>query len=148
MRFADGLQESDSKTIWVETMTEIEVPDGIIRLYPPLFGENDNNRSVCVLATAEEYDILITGDLDRFAEMRMLSHWNWPDVDLLIAGHHGASDATGQVLLDFVRPEIVLVSVGADNPYGHPSEETLRRIRQSGAEILRTDQLGTVQITP
>jgi len=146
--WVDAQQETDSQVIYLEAMTEITVPDGIIRLYPSLWGENDNNQSVCVLATAEEYDILITGDLDRFAEMRMLSHWNWPDVDLLVAGHHGAADSTGQVLLDDVQPETVLISVSADNPYGHPSEETLQRIQQTGAEILRTDQLGTIQITP
>ena len=143
-----NLQERNCQIIHLETKTEIAVPNGVIRLYPSLSGENDNNQSLCVLATAEEYDILVTGDLDRFAEMRMLSHWNWPDVDLLVAGHHGAAASTGQVLLDMIRPETVLISVGEDNPYGHPSEETLQRIRQSGAEILRTDQLGTIEITP
>lgn len=142
-----ALEASGSQVFLIESMTEIAVPDGKIRLYPPVFQENDNNGGVCVLATASEYDILITGDMDRFAEMRLLSVWGLPDVELLVAGHHGAADAVSQVLLETVVPETVVISVGAENDYGHPAAETISRIEAAGAEILRTDQLGNIVIT-
>ena len=80
--------------------------------------------------------------------MRLLSRWELPVVDLLVAGHHGAKSSTSQTLLEHVHPETVVISVGADNSYGHPAEETLQRISDMGAEILRTDQLGTIVIQP
>lgn len=141
------LEVSDSQVFVASGLTEISVPNGEIRLYPAVLKENDNNGGVCVLATAAEYDILVTGDMDRFAEMRLLARYDLPDVELLVAGHHGSKDATSQVLLDAVTPETVVVSVG-ENTYGHPAEETLRRIKAAGAEVLRTDELGTVTITP
>ena len=148
---SDGLQmeptTASQQVFLVNEVMEIAFSGGKITLYPPVLKENDNNGGVCVLATAAEYDILVTGDLDRFAEMRLLSRYALPDVDLLMAGHHGSKDSTSQILLDTVRPETVVVSVG-ENPYGHPAAETLERITAIGAEILRTDELGTIVITP
>lgn len=143
-----ALEESGSRVFQVNTTMEITFPGGKILLYPPVSGENDNNSGVCVLATAAEYDILVTGDLDQYAEMRLLSRQTLPAVELLVAGHHGSAGATSQILLDTVQPETVLISVGKDNPYGHPAQETLDRIARTGAEILRTDELGTITIKP
>ena len=67
-----------------------------------------------------------------------------PDVELLIAGHHGSKNSTSQELLDAVQPETVIISVSADNPYGHPAEELLKRLQKSGCEIYRTDENGTI----
>ena len=80
--------------------------------------------------------------------MRLLSRETLPAVELLVAGHHGSAESTSRILLDTVQPETVLISVGKDNPYGHPARETLDRIAQTGADILRTDELGTITIEP
>ena len=141
------LESAESDVFYVNEITKITFSDGEITLYPPVFKENDNNGGVCVLATAAEYDILITGDLDQFAEMRLLSRYALPDVDLLVAGHHGSRDSTSQILLDAVRPETVVISVG-ENTYGHPAAETVQRIERTGAELLRTDEWGTITIVP
>lgn len=132
----------------VETKTELICQGGKLTIYPPVSGENGNNSGLCVLATAAEYDMLITGDLDQYAEMRLLSRWNLPKVALLVAGHHGSKSSTSQVLLEKLQPETVVISVGADNSYGHPSPETLARIETIGAQVLRTDELGTIILTP
>jgi beta-lactamase superfamily II metal-dependent hydrolase len=65
-------------------------------------------------------------------------------VDVLVAGHHGAADASCEELLEAVCPEIVLISVGQDNFYGHPSPETLQRLNAFGCTVYRTDQCGTI----
>ena len=145
--YAAVAQGSEGEVFFVEDLTKIAFSGGEITLYPPVLKENNNNSGVCVLATAAEYDILVTGDLDRFGEMRLLSRYSLPDVDLLVAGHHGAEDSVSQQLLEAVKPETVVVSVGENN-YGLPAPETLDRIAHSGADILRTDELGTITITP
>ena len=132
----------------VTELTKITLPTGQLTLYPPVYNKNDKNTGVCVLMAAGEYDILITGDLDAMAEMRLMSVWDLPDVDLMVAGHHGAKSSTSQVLLDKVRPETVVISVGADNRYGHPNQETLSRLQSIGAEVCRTDILGDIIIHP
>lgn len=141
-----ALEAAESRVFLVDDRVQIAFPGGEIWLYPPVLKENDNNGGVCVLATAAEYDILITGDMDRFGEMRLMSVYDLPDVDLLVAGHHGAADSVCPLLLDTVRPETVVISVG-ENQYGHPAGETLDRIANTGAAILRTDEMGTVTMT-
>ena len=67
-----------------------------------------------------------------------------PDVDLLIAGHHGSKNSTSQALLETVLPETVFISVGEHNAYGHPAQDTLDRLTAFGCEIYRTDLNGTL----
>lgn len=88
--------------------------------------------------------ILFTGDLGLRYEQDA-----YPDCDVLKVAHHGSKYSTGDRLLSGAQPEIAVISVGY-NPYGHPSEEAMDRLRQAGAQILRTDQCGliTVSVSP
>ena len=90
--------------------------------------------------------MLVTGDMGSDVEELLLRHTQLPDLEVLAAGHHGSQYSTSQALLDQTRPEYALVSVGADNRYGHPAQETLERIAAAGAEIYRTDVAGTVTV--
>ena len=76
----------------------------------------------------------------------LLRNAELPNVDVLVAGHHGAADAACQELLDAVQPEIVCISVGADNPYGHPAPALLERLAKQGCAVYRTDQNGQIII--
>ena len=67
-----------------------------------------------------------------------------PDVDVLIAGHHGSKYSTSEELLRTVKPETVIISVGRENYYGHPAPELLQRLADFGCTIYRTDLHGTV----
>ena len=94
----------------------------------------------------EKCDILITGDRNAEGEKQLLREMGNHDVDILVAGHHGAENATSHLLLQAVTPEIVCISAGEGNMYGHPSEETLKRLYQNGCQIYRTDLHGTITI--
>ena len=67
-----------------------------------------------------------------------------PDLEILLAGHHGSRTSTSWELLNATRPEIVLISVGEDNRYGHPTQETLDRLDLFGCQVYRTDLEGTI----
>ena len=95
--------------------------------------------------SVEEYDILITGDMDMQSEQLLALRHGLHDIEVLVAGHHGSKGSTGNALLQTVRPELVLISVG-ENSYGHPSPEVLQRIEAVGALVLRTDELGDIEI--
>lgn len=140
-----------------ETATEAEViyageelvmdwEAGQIRIFPATFPGNTNEKSLCLLFDTEKCVILITGDRDGFGERSLLRSWDIPEVDVLVAGHHGSKNATCQELLQAVKPEIVCISVGKDNAYGHPAPELLQRLEDFGCAVYRTDRQGTITI--
>ncbi|MBQ8797775.1 MAG: DNA internalization-related competence protein ComEC/Rec2 [Oscillospiraceae bacterium] len=110
-------------------------------LAPPE-ADTENENSLCVLFQAENYDILITGDRGVIGEKALLASFELPQLELLVAGHHGASDATNFELLSKTMPAGVVISSG--DRYGHPTEEVLQRLKAFGCKVWRTDQDGTI----
>ena len=120
--------------------------EGTLTLYAPLGDGGSNERGLSVLATVGDYDVLLTGDMNSAVEERLVKYAGLPDIELLVAGHHGSRTSTGEVLLDAVRPETAVISVGENNNYGHPAQETLERLAEREIAIYRTDLSGTVVI--
>jgi competence protein ComEC len=125
----------------------VEISSGWMRLMAAEAETKSNDAGLCILGQVEDFTFLVTGDRTASGELQLLTRWPIPQVDLLVAGHHGAADSTSNVLLQQVKPKTVLISVEADNAYGHPAPETLQRLENSGAKVLRTDELGTITIT-
>ena len=112
-------------------------------------GDNINNCSLVVRVDYGKTSFLFTGDAERESERLMLDAYpvTTLDCDVLKVGHHGSSTSSAAEFLDALRPQIAVISVGADNDYGHPAEETLSRLAKYGAEtVLRTDRDGTVTL--
>lgn len=118
---------------------------GTLTVFPPVGEGEDNERGLAVLASAGDNDLLITGDMDAATEAKLLEAYDLPDIEALVAGHHGSKYASSQALLEALRPETACISVGS-NPYGHPTEETLLRLARQGCDIYRTDLHGTVHL--
>ena len=117
-----------------------------MRLFAPVSDRNDNAACVSVLYSAAEYDMLVTGDLDTGAELALLDREELPRVECYVAGHHGSARSSSEALLETVRPETVLISVGR-NGYGLPSAEALARFDAVGAAIYRTDECGDLVLS-
>lgn len=136
----------NTRTVYASSDLEIRSGDMKATVFAPVYGKTGNEISLCVLFETENCDILITGDRDAFGERSLLRHSKLPDVDVLIAGHHGAESSTCEQLLQAVKPEIVCISVGAGNPYGHPAPALLERLSDFGCRVYRTDLQGTITI--
>lgn len=108
--------------------------------------DSGNESSLCVLFQPGNCDILITGDRGSLGEKLLLNAADLPELDVLVVGHHGARDSACTELLEVTSPRVAVISVGADNSYGHPNQETLNRLMESGCEIFRTDRDGTIII--
>ena len=134
----------DGTVCYINDTAEISVGDSKITVYGPIYGGSSNENSLCVLFESEKCDILITGDRSDFGERMLMRKAELPDVDLLIAGHHGARDSTSEELLRTVTPETVIISAGDGNRYGHPHQELLDRLEQFGCTVYRTDLSGTI----
>ena len=79
-------------------------------------------------------------------ELILLHSSDIPELDVLIVGHHGSSGSTGEELLAATKPKQAVISVGANNPYRHPSAATLERLEAYGCRVRRTDLEGTIII--
>ena len=112
------------------------------RILAPVGDGGDNERGLVVCASVCGYDAVITGDAGAAVERIHAGNGSLPRSELLVAGHHGS---TSFALLDAVRPETVVISVGY-NSYGHPTEEAMARMKMAGAEVYRTDENGNVTI--
>ena len=65
---------------------------------------------------------------------------------VLESPHHGGDTGSGAAFLDAVQPQMVVIAVGADNPFGHPAPAVLARYAARGISVLRTDERGTVEL--
>jgi competence protein ComEC len=105
-----------------------------------------NESSLCVLFQTENCDILLTGDRSAAGELELLERLDLPKLEVLVAGHHGSKNSTCQELLNATQPQVVVISAGKNNAYGHPADELLERLDTQGCTVFRTDRDGTIII--
>jgi competence protein ComEC len=105
-----------------------------------------NNDSIVLLLDDGRDSMLFTGDTEREAQQVMLDAGVLGDVDVLKMPHHGG-DTSLPDLFPAVSPEVVAISVGQPNPYGHPDPTALAEAEATGAAVWRTDEHGTLTIT-
>ena len=113
--------------------------------------ENEPNvYSTVLYLQYRRFTALFTGDLEGEGEnlvQERLSDILPPEgVTLLKVAHHGSRNSTGEAFLQTVNPQIALISSGRNNRYGHPHEELLRRLENSGCLIYRTQESGAVTV--
>ena len=108
---------------------------------PP--GDNPNNWAVVLHARYGEVDALLTADAESVVTLPL----HPPQAEILKVAHHGSADEGLEQLLRAVRPRVALISVGADNDYGHPAASTLAALRsRPGLGVYRTDQDGAIAV--
>ncbi len=108
--------------------------------------DNLNNMSVCVKLTYQGKSFLFTGDAETSVEKQMLNSDVDLSADVLKLAHHGSSTSNSVNFLQAVNPEILVISVGEDNSYGHPHTEIMERVYELDVPIYRTDEDGSVVI--
>jgi competence protein ComEC len=121
-------------------------PDpGRVPAEPPDAGRGINDVSIVLLGEVDGRRILLTGDVEDDVDP-LLAARGLPPVDFLKVAHHGSGTASTVAFLGIVHPQVAVVSAGADNPYGHPARSTLDHLAATGAQVLRTDTDGSVEI--
>jgi competence protein ComEC len=107
-----------------------------------------NDASVVALVRAGAVRFLLMGDAEAAEEAWLVGRAppGALRADVLKVGHHGSRTSTAPALLARVRPRLALVSVGRGNGYGHPSALVLGRLAAAGAQVLRTDEVGSVVV--
>ncbi|MCR4312347.1 MAG: ComEC/Rec2 family competence protein, partial [Candidatus Uhrbacteria bacterium] len=104
--------------------------------------DDPNDQSVVTLLTYGDTTMLLTGDSSSLVESAIdVGH-----VDVLKVGHHGSETSTSQTLLENISPDVAIISVGADNDYGHPGPFMLDRLFRADITVYRTDRDGDVRV--
>jgi competence protein ComEC len=121
-------------------------------LWPPpiasaLPDQGPNDASVTMLVHTGGLSLMLLGDLEPPAQQELLREIpDLPPVDVVKVAHHGSAYQDPE-LLRRLHPRLALISVGKDNPYGHPSARTIDALRADGATVLRTDDNGSIAVT-
>ena len=108
---------------------------------------NPNNNSLVVKAVFGSKSILFPGDIQAMAERELVSMGkNTLQSTVLIAPHHGGRSSSTTEFLDTVKPELVIISSGWKTSYKFPHPSVLKRYKERGCRILRTDCNGAVMM--
>ena len=104
-----------------------------------------NNKSGVLKIVYGRTSFLFTGDIERKVEKIYASNYKtFLDADVLKAAHHGSNTSSSSAFLNYVTPEMSIISAGILNKFKHPSEEVVKRLENFGSEIYRTDKYGAL----
>lgn len=106
------------------------------------YATNVNNTSVVLLIDYKNFEIILTGDAESEVQERFLIN---DDIEVIKVPHQGAFDGLNEEFLEKVKPDLAVISVGK-NKYGHPDPKVLGAYNKRGIEVLRTDEVGSVEI--
>ncbi len=131
------------ETIIIEDGVTLEI------LHPTntFHSDNRNDNSVSIRLVYGNFTCLITGDAEEQAERQMLQRDQPLNALVYKAGHHGSRTSSTMPFLEAIRPLIIIVSAGKENRFGHPHPEMLERAAAINSTVLRTDELGTIEVT-
>jgi len=145
----DRLREAGytpSETTWLGPEQRARVGDFSVEIDCPAWHdpEPDNDGSEFVRITGDGTSAVFTGDASSLAEAKMMPGHDW-SAQVLKLGHHGSRSASSEGFLEAVHPQWAIVSCGRDNPYGHPHQEVLDRVKRLGIRLARTDTEGDIE---
>ena len=134
------------KQITVPTAGETFALGGAqIQILGPLHrAEDSNDNSIVLKVSFGATSFLFTGDAERAEEQDLLNSGVNLQSTVLKVGHHGSDTSTSYPFLRAVAPQYAVISVGAGNSYGHPTEAVLSRLRDAGVTTFRTDMQGEI----
>lgn len=108
---------------------------------------NLNDNSLCVMVTYKNQSMLFMGDAEKAVERHLLEKGEDLSAGLLKVGHHGSRYSSENAFLEDVSPTVSVIPCGEGNVYGHPHDEALERLTNTGCKIYRTDLEGDIVIT-
>lgn len=148
--FWKTVQEENAVYYGLGERTVLEISDAKADfLFPDqkMTGEiKDNDGSIVFVLTVSGKKIIFTGDAEEWLENYLVQNY-FAEIDayILKVSHHGSKSSSGEEFVKAVSPEISVISVGADNKYGHPSDRVVNRLERAGSDIFRTDWAGNVE---
>jgi competence protein ComEC len=105
-----------------------------------------NNDSLVLRLTFGRRSLILSGDMEKQIESRLVAANAVERADVLKIAHHGSKTSTSEPFLEAVHPAFAIISAGFENLYGHPHADVVERLKQANIEVLRTDQMGAITV--
>ena len=157
--YKEGLNKSDANYAQAQPGTKYDLGAGarltVLAPTEPLFtkehmktgGNEANANSVVLRLDYGSFSMLLPGDAEEQTEHRLLSKDSLVEATVLKIGHHGSKYATSSDFIQRVKPQVVIISCGEWNRYGHPSQAVLDRLKTANVKLYRTDVQGEITLT-
>lgn len=108
---------------------------------------NLNNTSIVGRLVYDNFSIITTGDAETDLQEKIVKKYSDNlQSDIIKIAHHGSKNGINENFLDYANPEIAVISVGADNKFGHPHANTIKTLNQENIKTFRTDEDGTIEV--
>lgn len=109
-------------------------------------GKDVNEEAMVMELSFGDFQMLFTGDIGADTEKKLLAAEGLEDVDCLKVGHHGSRYSTTEAFLEKIKPEVAIISCSLTNTYGHPSPETVERLKEAGSQVEYTMKNGAITV--
>jgi len=148
------VEEKDIKYTIAQAGQELDLGDGVVievlnPQIPLLYNtESDiDNNGVVLRISEDKVSFLLTADIQQEAEFELIARRASLNSTVLKVAHHGSDTSTTPEFLAVVNPQVAVISVGKDNPFGHPSDEVTTRLTEKvgSGNIYRTDENSTIE---
>ena len=152
-----GISFEAKEIVYIMPDTRIDIGDDIYiePIWPvtvsdePVAADDANEHNTVYMIRYEGIKVMVTGDLLEEDELQMVEYYEGTDTlkcDVLKVAHHGSKSSSSEAFLDAASPSIAVIQVGRNNFYDHPHEQTLKRLKERGIEVFRTDINGATGI--
>ncbi|MSO61049.1 MAG: DNA internalization-related competence protein ComEC/Rec2 [Acidobacteria bacterium] len=137
---------------WLQKGDRLELGGVELRVHHPPLPDWErqkvrNDDSLVIELRFGQVSMLLTGDIGREVEQALIPTLDLLPIVVLKSPHHGSGTSSSQEFLDAMKPDVVVIGVGRGNSHGHPVPYVLDRYRAAGAQVLRTDQEGQIELS-
>ena len=150
----------EGKVVYIDPLSRISIAEDVYvtSIWPVkeskegITAGDENEHNMVYMVDYKGVRIMVTGDLLEEDELEMIEYYRRRNnlgslkCDVLKTAHHGSRSSSSDEFLDAASPSIAVISVGKNNIYGHPHEETLERLNERKIKVYRTDLNGTIGI--
>ena len=148
-KLLDAIDEKSKDIIIPDVGDKIKFGNCDVTVLAPMKEyDNINDNSIVLMLKYQDTKFLFTGDIERASERDLVDAGADLKADVLKVAHHGSSSSSKKYFLDEVKPKYAVISCGQDmdNESKNPSKKVLDSLKSIGAEVFRTDEMGTIVI--
>lgn len=143
------LRKKEIEIVNIDKIKKVQLDKNTSLTFFPIEIESstlENDHTLVTQLYMYNTSVFFSADLEAAGEEILFTTYNFNEVDILKVGHHGSETSTTDLLINTIEPNDAIISVGENNHYGHPNEDVIQRLVNSGSKIWRTDNDGAIVV--